>query len=110
MKVLLAIAMLLFASRMEAVSRCEIGGKAAHWAYDACFGRYETDDELHPGVIACVERNLAFIRAQGSCPAKRMFKAQMCNLLQQTGNRRHSYKSCMADPSVIGSTVRNGGL
>jgi hypothetical protein len=73
-------------------------------------GRYETDDSLHPGVMACADRGQRLIRIKGECTAKRIFKERMCLLLQQTDDRRSSIKACMQDPSVVGSTVQNGGL
>ena len=108
--VFVALTVFFLALPAVAATRCEIEGEAAHWAYDVCMGQFETDDELHPGVAACADRGLALIRSKGSCPAKRIFKSRMCTLLQKTEDRRSSYKACMVDPSVIGSTVRNGGL
>ena len=110
MKVFIALTVLALASPAGAAARCEIKGEATHWAYDSCMGQFETDDELHPGVAACADRGLALIRSKGSCPAKRIFKGRICTLLQQTEDRRPSYKACMADPSVMGSTVKNRGL
>ena len=110
MKLIVAFTLFAVASSVSAATRCEIKGEAVHWAYDACMGKFETDDELHPGVAACADRNLVIIQSKGSCRAKRIFKGRMCTLLQQTEDRRHSFKACMADPSVVGSTVQNGGL
>jgi hypothetical protein len=110
MKVLVAITLFVIAQSASAASQCEIRGVAAHWAYDACFWQFETDDELHPGVAACADRGLALVRAKGSCPAKRIFKGRICARVQQTEDRRRTFKACMADPSVVGSTVKNGGL
>ena len=110
MKVLTTLTLLALATPGSAATPCEIQGDATHWAYDSCMGQFETDDELHPGVATCADRGLALIRAKGSCPAKRIFKSRMCTLLQKTEDRRHSFKACMADSSVVGSTVKNGGL
>jgi hypothetical protein len=110
MKVIAALTLLALATSATAATRCEIQGDATHWAYDSCMGQFETDDELHPGVAACADRALALIRAKGSCPAKRIFKGRMCALLQKTEDRRHSFKACMTDRSVVGSTVKNDGL
>jgi hypothetical protein len=108
---ILAVSMIFAAANpVFAATRCEIEGEALHWAYDVCMGIFETDDELHPGVAACADANLALIQSKGSCTAKRIFKERMCTLLQQTEDRRRSLKACMADPSVVGSTVQNGGL
>ena len=110
MKLLAAFTIFAVASSVSAATRCEIKGEAVHWAYDVCMEKFETDDELHPGVAACADGNLAIIQSKGSCPAKRIFKGRMCTLLQQTEDRRRSFKACMADPSVVGSTVQNDGL
>lgn len=110
MKVFITLTVLALAFPVTAASRCEIEGEAAHWAYDSCMGQFETDDELHPGVAACADRGLALIHSKGSCPAKRIFKDRICTMLQQTDDRRPSHKACMTDPSVVGSTVKNGGL
>lgn len=80
------------------------------WGYDACMYRYETDDSLHPGVMACADHAQRLIRTNGSCIAKRVFKERICLLIQQMEGRRESLSACMQDPGVIGSTVRNGGL
>ncbi|MCD9031020.1 hypothetical protein LDO32_04660 [Luteimonas sp. Y-2-2-4F] len=110
MELIAALAILAIAQSAPAATQCEIKGDAAHWAYDACFWQFETDDDLHPGVVACAERNLALVRSEGACPATRIFKSRICKLVQQTGDRLASFEACMADPSVEGSTVRNGGL
>jgi len=110
MKVLLALIVLAVSLPVGAASPCEIQGKAEYWAYDACMGQFETDDELNPSVMACSDQNMALIRSKGSCLAKRIFKGRMCALLQETSDGRHSFKACMTDPSVVGSTVQNGGL
>ena len=110
MKIALAVAVLATSSAGQAAPPCEIKGPAMHWAYDACMGRYETDDSLHPGVMACADRAQRLIRAKGGCKAKRIFKEQMCLLLQLPADRRSSQQACMQDPGVVGSTVKNGGL
>ena len=110
MRLLTALAVFLFAQPAPAATRCEIAGEAIQWAYDECMGQFETDDELHPGVAACADRNLTLIRSNSSCKAKRIFKGRMCARLQQTASRRASFEACMADPAVVGSTVRNGGI
>ena len=110
MKHALALVALVITSAAQAATQCEIKGPAVHWAYDACMSRYETDDSLHPGVMACVGRGQRLVQIKGECTAKRVFKERMCMLLQQSDDRRSSLKACMQDPSVIGSTVQNGGL
>lgn len=107
---LAALTAFAMAPSAPAAAGCEIRGDAAHWAYDACFWQFETDDELHPGVVACAERNLALVRSDGDCPAKRVFKRRICGFVQRTEERLASFEACMADPDVAGSTVRNGGL
>ena len=110
MKIVLAAAALLLAAPVFAATRCEIPGQAVHWAYDACMGQFETDDGLHPGVVRCADRGQALIKRLGSCPAKRVFKGRMCRALQRTEYRKPSYRACMVDPGVVGSTVEHGGL
>ena len=110
MKIALALAVLVISNAAQAATPCEIKGPATLWAYDSCMSRYETDDSLHPGVMACADRGQRLIQAKGECKAKRIFKERICRLLQQTGDRRSSLQSCMQDPSVVGSTVQNGGL
>jgi len=110
MNVAPALAVLAIACAAEAATPCEIKGPAVLWAYDACMGHHETDDPLHPGVVACADRGQRLIQAWGECKAKRISKERMCLLLQQTEDRRSSLRSCMRDPGVVGSTVRNGGL
>ena len=110
MKLALAVVTLCFALPAAAANRCEIPGEAVHWAYDSCMGRFETDDGLHPGVSACANRSQRLIAAVGSCRAKRIFKGRMCEAMQRTESRRTSYRACMRDRRVVGSTVANGGL
>ena len=110
MKLALALVALVFTSAAQAATPCEIKGPAVHWLYDACMSRYETDDSLHPGVMACADHGQHLVKVKGECTAKRIFKERMCLLLQQSDNRRISLNACMQDPSVIGSTVQNGGL
>jgi hypothetical protein len=52
MKLALALVALVITSAARAATPCEIKGPAVQWAYDACMSRYETDDSLHPGVMA----------------------------------------------------------
>jgi hypothetical protein len=110
MKFAFALAVLIITSAAQAAPQCEIKGPAALWAYDACMGRYETDDSLHPGVMACADRAQRLIKAKGECKAKHIFKERMCLMLQKTIDRRRSQRACMDDPTVVGSTVKNGGL
>ena len=110
MKIALFLAAVAITSAAQAAPLCEIKGQAVHWAYDACMGRHETDDSLHPRVVACVDRAQRLIRAKGECKAKRIFKKRVCVLLQKTADRRSSLQACMQDPSVVGSTVQKSGL
>ena len=110
MRLVLVIAIAAVSSPVQAGSPCEIKGLAIHWAYDSCMSRYETDDGLHPGVIACADRAQRLIRVKGECTAKRIFKDRICALLQRNESPSESRQACMRDPGVVGMTVRNNGL
>jgi hypothetical protein len=110
MKCILACCILaLFASSAQA-SRCEISGDAVLWSIDSCFGKYETDDALHPGVVACHERNRKTIAKLGSCTAKRVFKERICRRVAAAGGGQPDPKTCMRVDQPLGPSVRNGGI
>ncbi|MEZ0231303.1 MAG: hypothetical protein ACAH12_00565 [Methylophilaceae bacterium] len=95
---------------VQAATVCEIKGEAIFWAYDACLWRYETDDSLHPEVMACADRAQHLIKTKGTCRAKRIFKERICLLIQQTEDNYSTLQTCMDDASVVGPTVKDGGL
>ena len=94
----------------HAAPRCEITGDAQHWAYDACFWRYGTDDALHPDVMSCVDRDNALISKVGSCQAKRIFKGPICRIARDLQLKDPDPAKCMATDKPLGSAVRNGGI
>jgi hypothetical protein len=106
----LLLAGLLFPAPLLAAGKCEIPGDPLHWAYDACLHAHETDDELHPGVMACADRAQRLIPQYGSCTAKRVFKDRLCALRERFGASNQSRRACMLDPEVKGLAVRNSGL
>lgn len=110
MRTIVAIVSLILAFSAQAASRCEIDGQVLHWAYDACMTRYETDDELHPGVMACVDQAQRTIRRHSGCTSKRIFKDRICTILRGSGNISVTQQACMRDRSIVGSTVKNGGI
>jgi len=110
MRVTLILFALISVAPVWAATPCEIKGAAVHWAYDACMSRYETDDALHPGVMACGDRAQFLISSYGECKAKRVFKDRICVLAERTGSGQGSRQACMRDPGVVGATVRNGGI
>jgi hypothetical protein len=89
---------------------CEIAGEAIHWPYDSCMFLHETDDALHPGVVACADKAQKIMRAHGTCTAKRIFKDRICAARAGIEQPERSRNECMLDPEVKGPTVRNGGL
>ncbi len=89
---------------------CEIAGLAIHWAYDACFFEHETDDELHPGVIACADRYRQRIAEIGECAARREVKETICRRTIAQFQPELDLQSCLAGDQVVGATVRNGGI
>lgn len=110
MRLAIALTLLILAPTSRAGSRCEISGDVHLWAYDECLWRYETDDNLHPGVIKCVNRNNALIARVGSCPAKRIFKDRICTLARQWQMTDPDPATCMALDKPLGASVRDGGI
>ncbi len=103
----LALFLLIFAAAPTAFAKrqCEISGNVKLWSYDACLWHNETDDTIHPGVIACVERNDQTIARYGACKAKRIFKDRICAKVDD-----RSYADCMAKDEPLGASVRDGGI
>jgi len=110
MRTIVAIVFLSLALPAQAASRCEIDGQALHWAYDACMARYETDDEMHPGVVACANQAQRTIHRRGECVSKRIFKDRICTMLRSGGNISATQQACMNDRKIMGSTVKHGGI
>lgn len=102
--------LLLATTSAAAATRCEISGEARLWAYDACLWRYETDDALHPGVVACVQKNQSLIARVGACKAKRIFKDRICGLARQWRLDDPKPETCMSVDKPLGAAVRNGGI
>jgi hypothetical protein len=110
MRYVIFLALLFTLTNAHAATRCEVSGDARLWAYDACMWRYETDDSLHPGVIACADKNQSLIAKVGPCQAKRIFKERICKLARQWKLDDPDPNTCMAVDKPLGSAVRNGGL
>lgn len=110
MRYLLFLSILLAVTPTHAASQCEIEGEAIFCAYDSCMWRYETDDSLNPGVMACADSAQLLIKKEGDCIAKRILKERICQISQKTEGRHRSVQHCMRDPEMVGSTVRDGGI
>ena len=91
-------------------NECNITGKAILWAYDACLWEFETDDTLHPGVIACVKKSEKLITSVGECEAKITFKRRICDLAKEYNTEDINQETCMSEDKALGPSVRNGGI
>ena len=91
-------------------SPCEITGAVELWSHDACLWRFETDDTIHPGVLACVDKNRSVIAKHGSCSAKRIFKERICRLAAEVKTRDQTFQECMAQDVPLGPSVKAGGI
>ena len=89
---------------------CEITGDVTLWSYDSCYWQYETDDSIHPLVLACVKKNEKTISRLGTCKAKRVFKNRICGIIRDSGTTEPNPKTCMSKDQPLGSSVRDGGI
>ena len=109
MKILIAIVSMLMVSTCYS-EECQIHGKAILWAYDACLWEFETDDTLHPGIIACVKKSEKFMKSVGECEAKRVFKRKICQLAIENKIEDIDQKKCLSEDKALGPSVREGGI
>lgn len=74
---------------------CELPGDDLLWAYRKCFYEFETDDEAHPGVSACMQDIFELIDRVGSCSVKKNIKQYFC--AQEEGGSE-AVDRCLQDP------------
>jgi hypothetical protein len=91
----------------QPAAECPIPGDALHWVVDYCMATLQTDDEIPASDCIAAHPLGAFASA---CAAKLHFKRELCRLLQSPEAPPATIERCVADPAVIGSTVRNGGV
>jgi hypothetical protein len=91
----------------QPASECPIPGEALHWVVDYCMATLETDDEIPASDCIAAHPVGAFASA---CAAKLHFKRELCRLLRSPDASPETIERCVVDPSVMGYTVRNGGV
>lgn len=77
-----------------------------HWIADYCMLTLGTDDEIIAG--GCIAKELA-IASKDRCDAILSYKNSMCRIVVARDGG-DSIEQCMADRSVVGSTVMKGGV
>jgi len=105
---LVLLAAMVAATPVLAQSRgCPAAGERIHWMADYCMSKLETDDEI--AASPCIDEELkrAF---KGDCAAKIYYKNALCRLSIFRKLRPDGIKSCLADQTFMGPTVRNGGV
>lgn len=85
---------------------CHVHGEVIQWIADYCLAKMQTDDEI--AVSDCIADNhvTAF---PSECAAKINYKKALCGLLATSANSA-DIESCVLDPTVMGRTVRQGGV
>lgn len=90
---------------------CTVEGNTSRWAMSYCMTRFETDDEAHPGVSACFNRELtqkvAGVPAE-DCDSNLAYKSAMCSILIEFGTYEQSLASCIESDEMIPSVVTHG--
>jgi hypothetical protein len=111
MQLLLPLALLAAtaaATPIFAQSRgCPAAGMKIHWIADYCMSKLETDDEIVAGSCINIELERAF---KSECVAKVHYKRALCRLAVARKQTPNDMKSCIADKTFMGPTVRNGGV
>lgn len=85
---------------------CAVPGEPVQWVADWCMATLQTDDEI--AASDCVARHPVSAFASG-CAVKLHFKRELCRVLRPDGGAE-ALRSCVADPQVMGRTVREGGV
>lgn len=103
----LAMAALLLAGGAARAAPCPVPGDPVHWVADWCMAQLQTDDEIPASDCIAAHPVSAFPSA---CAAKRHFKRELCVVLRGRDAARRDIERCVADPAVMGRTVRQGGV
>ena len=85
---------------------CEIPGEAIQWQADYCLLETQTDDIV--AAQPCMDRE-SRTRHGEECARRRYYKREWCRGLAANGTMQRSYAECIADPELVGPTVRGGG-
>ncbi|TZF80575.1 hypothetical protein [Cognatilysobacter lacus] len=83
---------------------CAVPGKMEHWRADYCLAKVGTDDILAAQSCLETEEKVLF---RSACTANLYYKRKICVLNAAAAGT--SVEKCVADPAVVGPTVRNGG-
>jgi hypothetical protein len=105
-----AIGCVLFASGAlggQPAPSCLVPGEPIHWIADWCMLTLQTDDEIAASDCIAQQRARRFASA---CAAKTHFKREMCRVMRAGDASAVAIDQCVADPAVVGRTVRNGGV
>jgi hypothetical protein len=86
---------------------CAVPGEPVQWVADWCMATLQTDDEI--AASDCIARHPVSAFASG-CAAKRHFKRELCRVLRGPQAGADALRACVADPQVMGRTVREGGV
>jgi hypothetical protein len=104
---LLALSAATGAALAQAAEPCPVAGEAVQWVADWCMATLQTDDEI--AASDCIARHPVSAFASG-CAAKRHFKRELCRVLRGPQAGADALRACVADPQVMGRTVREGGV
>ena len=85
---------------------CEIRGEAIQWQADYCMLESQTDDLI--AAQPCMDRESRTRRGE-ECARRRYYKREWCRGLVANGAMQRSYAECIADPELVGPTVRGAG-
>jgi hypothetical protein len=86
---------------------CPVPGAPIHWVADWCMAMLETDDEIPASDCIAQHPVSSFASA---CAAKLHFKRELCRVLRGPQAPAAALDACVADPAVMGRTVRRGGV
>jgi len=81
-----------------------VPGPRVRWQADYCMYKVGSDDIV--AVDPCMRRD-GKRRYRNDCEAKKYYKRQICRMAREP---EQSEEQCVADPSFMGPTVRNGGV
>lgn len=110
MKSLISVLLCLLLAPPLHATPCQISGDARLWAMDSCLWQFETDDVIHPRVLACETRGREIIVKSGSCAAKHIFKGRICELAREHDLTQPDPSTCMSLDRALGPSVRDGGI
>jgi hypothetical protein len=86
---------------------CVAPGEPIQWIADYCMMKMQTDDEI--AVSGCIEQE-GKAKFPSACASNTHFKTRLCEAWIRHGTRAGTVRACVADPAVMGRTVKNGGV